>query len=431
MRGHLGIEPCFIIYTERKCGLLESKKPKKIVIATHIPFWRSSRGNELRIANLCAALTAAGFKVHVFFVGELAQKDTELTHAKKISVTPATFNIPFLLKLRLIKSEGIFRIVRSLGQKFVRKHDKTINQYDSLPTRIKFKAFIEQFNPDIILIEYLRLNYLLKGTRRHSKLCTIIDTHDLLHKRAQFYQVQNLKSGLEITEGEEFKLLKQYDAILAIQSEDANILQKALPQNKILTVPHGIQLRDICFPKDHEVVKIGFLAPKNDVSIRSLNSFLELCWPSILEKSKVPVELRVAGHVGSAISPKRSQNLKVLGYVECLDNFFEELDIFVHPLLAGSGLKIKIIEAISRGIPVVTTRAGGQGLASGSSSGIRIEEDIVSLERSLLLLINDAELRKKYSASAKRYCKENFSTRAAYAELVSFLTMEKKSFFGR
>jgi hypothetical protein len=74
-----------------------------------------------------------------------------------------------------------------------------------------------------------------------------------------------------------------------------------------------------------------------------------------------PIELVIAGEVGRSLTPEEAAVVTDLGYVRTPDDFYDAVDIFVSPLDHGSGLKIKVVEAISRGIPSIVTEHSAYG----------------------------------------------------------------------
>ena len=91
-----------------------------------------------------------------------------------------------------------------------------------------------------------------------------------------------------------------------------------------------------------------------------LRDFLKFAWPEI--RSAVPdARLAVAGSVGAAV-PDYAQGVDVLGHIDDLDPLYLRARVVVNPAAAGTGLKIKTVEALSRLRPIVTWPNGLEGL---------------------------------------------------------------------
>ncbi len=79
------------------------------------------------------------------------------------------------------------------------------------------------------------------------------------------------------------------------------------------------------------------------------------------------------------------------GRVPSATDFLRELGVLLYPLTAGSGAKIKVLEALALGLPVVTTPEGAEGL--GARGGVTVETDDARLADAVVALCEDAQAR--------------------------------------
>ena len=118
------------------------------------------------------------------------------------------------------------------------------------------------------------------------------------------------------------------------------------------------------------------------------------------------VELVVAGRGAKEALRRKLEALGVdfRGCVESVDPLYDECDVVVAPLLTGSGQRVKIIEAFSKGMPVVSTRIGAEGIACTPGEDILIADDpeeFVSCIQGLL----DGDARRRLAEHAREvYC---------------------------
>jgi hypothetical protein len=104
-----------------------------------------------------------------------------------------------------------------------------------------------------------------------------------------------------------------------------------------------------------------------------LRDFLKFAWPEI--RSAVPdARLAVAGSVGVAV-PDYAQDVDVLGHIDDLDPLYLRARVVVNPAAAGTGLKIKTVEALSRLRPIVTWPNGLEGLPAEMAELVPPAED--------------------------------------------------------
>ena len=112
------------------------------------------------------------------------------------------------------------------------------------------------------------------------------------------------------------------------------------------------------------------------------------------------------------------KNVTVTGYVDSVVPYFEKCDFMVVPLFVGSGQRVKIIESFSRGMPVVATSIGAEGLHYTDGQDILIantaEEFLECIQR-----ICNADLRKKLSVGGRKLYEKYYSVKAVSRQLVA------------
>lgn len=89
--------------------------------------------------------------------------------------------------------------------------------------------------------------------------------------------------------------------------------------------------------------------------------------------------------------------------------FYYQSTVFVVPLLTGAGTRLKIMEAMAVGLPVVSTFKGCEGLDLENHEGIVITDEPESMANAIIRLLNDADFRDGMSRKAFEVCQERFS----------------------
>ncbi len=87
------------------------------------------------------------------------------------------------------------------------------------------------------------------------------------------------------------------------------------------------------------------------------------------------------------------------------------------PILAGSGTRIKILEAWAAERPVVSTSIGADGLPVRDGENIRIADDPEVMKKAVLELLEDKELRIRLGKAGRKTYAENYSWPAAWDTL--------------
>jgi glycosyltransferase involved in cell wall biosynthesis len=108
------------------------------------------------------------------------------------------------------------------------------------------------------------------------------------------------------------------------------------------------------------------------------------------------------------------------GFVEDPSVFFREKGIFLSPVYSGSGVRIKIMEAMSVGTPVITTTLGATGITNDNETIIIADTDQQLIEKAILLY-EDRDLREKLGKNSTAFIRENFSRGAVSKKLRNVL----------
>jgi glycosyltransferase involved in cell wall biosynthesis len=131
-----------------------------------------------------------------------------------------------------------------------------------------------------------------------------------------------------------------------------------------------------------------------------MRKFVRQCFPRLV--ASVPdVRLTIVGAYPSwAIRNVASDRIRVTGHVPDVRPFLERAEVFVAPLNSGGGTRLKILEAIAMGTPVVSTSIGCEGLRLRDGEHILVADSPESFVQAVLRLFRDPELRAGLAARA-------------------------------
>ncbi len=110
--------------------------------------------------------------------------------------------------------------------------------------------------------------------------------------------------------------------------------------------------------------------------------------------------------------------LDLLGYVEDVRDLLARYAVFVCPILSGSGVRVKLLEAFAAGIPVVSTVVGAEGLARQDGEFCRLADDPAGFAERVLAVFEDPEKAAEMAARARAEVEHNWDMAAITARLV-------------
>jgi hypothetical protein len=211
------------------------------------------------------------------------------------------------------------------------------------------------FEPDLVLVQYVFQSYYCDFIPDH--IPTVIDTHDKLSRRHIFEQAGIDPGFFYTTEEEELRGLARADLVLAIQDNEAGYFERA--GKPVVVVGH---IAEACFDdrRFNSMSKIGIVAAYNKFNLRAIEDAL----PPVLERLdeiNANCEIHLAGNIAHGVTLEHPKLIK-RGFVESVAGFYAEMDLILNPTLDGTGLKIKTIEAMAYGLPLISTMVGFDGL---------------------------------------------------------------------
>lgn len=107
-------------------------------------------------------------------------------------------------------------------------------------------------------------------------------------------------------------------------------------------------------------------------------------------------------------------NLDVTGYVGDPTPYLKETGAFVVPLLAGGGMRVKIIDAWTWGLPVVSTSIGAEGVEAVPGKNIILADEPISFVRAVLNLLSDPQLNERIGCGGRHTALERYNWRVVY-----------------
>ncbi len=207
------------------------------------------------------------------------------------------------------------------------------------------------------------------------------------------------------------------DVTIAITEDEKRNVESTWPGARVEVI-HNIHRTDP-LPVDWErrsgLVFIGGFEhePNCDAMIWFVQSILPL-----LQASRPGIVLAVLGsRAPQKIKALASESVAVVGYVPRVEPHFGRARLFISPLRVGAGMKGKIGQAMSLGLPVVTTPVGAEGMSIVDGHHALIAADAATFAAKILTLHDDFTLWMRLRENALRLVDERFSPQAAQITL--------------
>lgn len=240
---------------------------------------------------------------------------------------------------------------------------------------------------------------------------TAVVMHDLFSAReALFAKAGASDSVARLTAEEEMRMLAQGGAVFAIQSEEAAIVAAALPETPVIVAP--MAAAPVARAAPGEGASLLFVGSNTAPNVDALSWFFAEVWPRV-RAERPHATLDVAGTVGRAVGAA-PEGARLLGLVDDLDALYARAAVVVSPLRTGSGLKIKLIEAMSRGKAIVATPVTAQGVETLMPGAVEIEEEAAAFARAVVDLLDDPERRRVLGEASLDVIRRRFSAEACY-----------------
>jgi len=295
---------------------------------------------------------------------------------------------------------------------------------------------VERTKYDVVVAEFGEMGMYLYRNPYLSAVRKVVSCHRCLSTAlGKYAQTPGLSPALRLKSAAQIRKLEQYefemysamDHILTLTPEDRFTLLNYAPELPVTVIPPGIDFDylDRKAPPSPEtppiVMMCGYFSDKsnNDAALWFANE----TWP-ILRQAHPGLQLHLIGlGVGKEIGHLASHDKRIIvvGAVDDLRPYREKARIFINPMRLGSGLRIKVLEAMATGLPVVSTSLGIAGIPAQNGVNCFIADTPGLTAESIGWLLNDEALGESMGRSAKEMVQAKYDIRSTMRELEQVL----------
>ena len=284
-------------------------------------------------------------------------------------------------------------------------------------------AIIRSDQFDVVQVEGIELaSYIRQIKRAAPRAKIVLDCHNAeteLQRRAQAIDLRNpsrwlaaIYSSIQISRLARFEAwaMQSSDAILAVSKSDRAHLSAMLPSNHdgIAVIPNTIDIAEYDrlpaqSPKiTYDLVFTGKMDYRPNID--GVLWFAEAVWPA-LRKLRPTITWAI---VGQKPHPRLDvlreiDGITITGFVPQIQPYLAGASIYIVPLRIGSGTRLKILEAMAIGLPIVSTRIGAEGFDVINGKELILSESPEEWGESILNLLANDDQRLAMGAAARDF----------------------------
>jgi glycosyltransferase involved in cell wall biosynthesis len=219
----------------------------------------------------------------------------------------------------------------------------------------------------------------------------------------------------------EFGLQKDFDKIVVVAQKDKDwLIEKSkVDSEKIVVIPNGVDTKyfspkGLNFQSPVAIIFRGIMnfQPNEDACIYFLTQIFPL-----VKKILPEIKFYIVGPNPSKkilSFAKKDKNIVVTDYLEDIREYMLKSTINICPMISGSGIKHKILESMSMGIPTITTTIGSEGIPELKNfENILISDDPTDFAQKIVLLVKDKDLYKKIVVNGRKLIEEKYTWQIA------------------
>lgn len=320
------------------------------------------------------------------------------------------------IELKLTTAENRLYMMVLAAKSLLSRYSFSIYKYRCKAMYAKLQEMINNVHYDCIYYDHLPLCVYKPYIDYLAPQCkTILDEHNcesqimLRHMRSTRNLLKKVFLTIEMYKLRKFErnAIRSINHTVVLSTEDYVLLSDLCKIDFEHTIiPIGVQDKGLkkeltCNDKHMNLLFLGTLTwePNNQGVIWFLR-----CVVPMLEKAKLNYTLYIVGknpsdEVKSIAS--QYQNIVITGYVDSVDEYYDKCQAMIVPLFIGSGQRVKIIEAFSKGMPVISTTIGAEGLLYKADENILIADTEEEFADHIQRLYRE-EWRKKLSENGRR-----------------------------
>ncbi len=327
-----------------------SLKGIDILVLSPTPTYPLNQGNRKRIYSICQQLQNRGARIHfLHYPQDIVAHIPSQWYKKMTNQWDSFHSVP---TTRPVQAPAI-------------EEDYLIDEWWDKGLEDYLKWLFQHNYYDAFIVNY---TYLSKAFDfAPSYVCRILDTHDKFTGRRQLLESQGISPEFFYTTSDQEAIaLERADLVWAIKEEEA-VFFREIAQTPVCTMPHiepQNPMQRFLTAEDRDYLVIGMIGVSNSINTMNARAFIKQVRPLFL-KYLAPIKIKFAGSLCDNLRDLEGvTGIELMGRVETVDEFYQAVDVVIVPMSFSTGLKIKAVEALATGLPIVAHRHAFEGIPS-------------------------------------------------------------------
>lgn len=418
------------------------KDKKKLLFITTRLFWPTDSGRKVGLYYYCKGLHEQyEYDIYVYSFLESGQT-LELIKNKP----------SFIKNIKIAESIGKITKLKNLVLKTLLQCNYPIqcSLFHSQNNENKIKEFCEELKPDVVIVDMVRLAPYYKAFQNF-KCKKILDMDDLLSERYKRQLDSNYKSSIagqyssklsnvflklielksikklilkiekKLMYKAELKYAAIYDKVIFVSNKESGKLNEIFP-NKSIDIPLGVNVDEFinCKLKVQKENNICFVG---NMYVAANIDTLKYISTEVLPYVKSEYTLYVIGKVSDEIKNDYADNKNIVftGRIENIYDVAKTCKLSLAPIVYGSGIKTKILEAMAMQLPIITNDVGAEGIEVQNKKHLIIENNNQKIAELVDYYLKNEQEALRLAVNAQKLVFEKYNWNNIWKKFSSIL----------
>ncbi len=391
----------------------------RILILTHKPPYTYIDGGVLAIRNLMEAIADIGHQVDVLSF------ETKKHPFLPPEEFPSNISVQSVFKDTDIKVHEAF-----IG--LFRKGSYNVDRFQSVSYADKIKELTSQANYGMVILESLFSTSYLSLLRELTDCPIILRSHNIEHKiwerlvqeETSFLKRAYLTHLCKRLKKYEENTIKALDGVMYISDLDEAFFKNTQVPSTVIPFVRSIN-EEVKRPTSISFFHLGSMDWKPNKN--GIEWLLDNVWP-IVRKEYPDARLNLAGKdMPSNYFKMAEKGVFAKDYVSNGDTYMQEHGIMLVPLFSGGGIRIKIIDGLCNGVPIISTKIGAEGIPYTTGENIIIANTKEEFAGRMIEILRNKHSLEAISSKALALAKSNFTKESIKPKLREFFTQITKN----